>query len=143
MKKILLTIMAIATLFACKSDDEINQNNPNYPNAFVQLSLNLNLPEYNNLRFPGGSFITTTQGTKGVVVYNVNNDLYTAFELTDPNHPPSTCSRMTLNGIITSCSCGDGNTYDVVTGSHQTDENLFPMTQYRIVKNGNTLRITN
>ena len=114
-----------------KNDDPVNDN------------LNLNLPQYNPLRFPGNSIILTQQGIKGIVVYNVNNDLYTAFDLTDPNHIPSACSKMTLEGIVASCTCGDDNSYDIVTGQSQSDQEDYPMLQYRINRSGDNITVTN
>ncbi|GER60344.1 hypothetical protein [Patiriisocius marinus] len=145
MKKIILLIVLSITLFSCGNDDDGTRfDNPYLLDPLVNITLNLNLPEYNNLNFPGGSIVITQQGLKGVVVYNLNNDLFTAFEITDPNHTPNNCSRMTVLGIEASCPCpDDDNVYNILTGQHKTDPELYPMQMYRIEKSGNTLRITN
>lgn len=143
MKKISVFLLLI-TLMACKSDDDLNKDNPYLIDPLVNLNLNLNLPQYNPLKFPGNHLVITQQGIKGIVIYNVNNTLYTAFELSDPNHTPSNCSRMTIEGIIATCPCTtDLNKYDIVTGQHDTNENLYPMQQYRAVRTGDNIRITN
>jgi len=77
------------------------------------------------------------------VIYNVNNNLYTAFELSDPNHTPNSCSRMTIEGIIATCPCSDDNSYDIVTGQHQVDENQYPMLQYIATRTGDNIQIGN
>ena len=142
-KKIIILCVTIA-LFGCKSDDEQINDNPNLFIPVVNLNLNLNLPEYNPLKFPGNSVVINSQGVKGIVIYNVNNDLYTAFDLSDPNHIPSQCSRMDINGILASCPCtNDQNEYNIVTGTHTTNELLYPMQQYRSERNGDNLRIFN
>ena len=144
MKSNLIIVFFCLALISCKKDDSPNDNNPNLLSPLISVNLNLNLPQYNPLKFPGNSLILNSEGLKGVVVYNVNNDLYTAFELSDPNHIPSGCSKMTVNGIIATCPCTtDTNSYDIVTGQHQNNENLFPMQQYRAVRTGDNIQITN
>jgi hypothetical protein len=138
-----LGLLATLVLSCSNSDDRLD-NNPNLIDPLVQISLNLNLPEYNALSFPGGSVIVQNQGVGGIVVYNVNNDLYTAFDLSDPNHLPNNCSRMEVTGVIATCTCStDDNEYDLVTGSHRTNPALFPMQMYRAQLNGSVVTVTN
>jgi hypothetical protein len=110
----------------------------------VSLNLNLNLPEYNPLRFPG-NYIITGQGIKGIVVYCVSESQYLAFDLTDPNHIPSNCSQMELDGVIASCPCpNDTNEYFITTGQHTTEPGAkYPMQQYRAVRSGNSVIVSN
>jgi len=140
---VLLGLFAVSLLSCDNSDDRVD-NNPNLIDPIVSINLNLNLPEYNNLNFPGGSARVNNQGVGGVIIYNVNNDLFTAFDLSDPNHPPNACSRMEVSGVIATCPCStDTNEYDIVTGINRIDNNLFPMQQYRAELNGSIVRVTN
>ena len=142
MKKI-LTIFSLLLLFtACSGDDNELRRNPNLVDLNFRLQLNLNLPEYNNLQFAGNSFATYTRGVKGIVVYNINNSQYVAFELSDPNHPPSSCSAMTVNGLLATCEC-ENNTYNIVTGQLTSGDGQYGMKPYRVTKRGNILEITN
>jgi hypothetical protein len=144
MKNILIVFLVSLVLFSCKKDDSPNDNNPNLLTPLISLNLNLNLPQYNLLKFPNNSIIISQQGVRGIIVYNVNNDLYTVFDLSDPNHIASNCSGMTVNGIIATCPCTDDtNEYDIVTGQHKTNQNLYPMQQYRAVRIGDNLEISN
>ncbi|MCF6307161.1 MAG: hypothetical protein L3J09_04315 [Flavobacteriaceae bacterium] len=145
MKNLLVVLLLSITLFSCnKSDDNNNNtNNPFLTTPPVNLSLNLSLPEYNPLRFPGNSVIISNQGIKGIVVYSVNENFYTAFDLTDPNHVPNTCSRMDIIGIEASCDCGDDNIYDIITGQNLNDQSLYPMQQYRAERNGDVINVFN
>jgi len=144
MKKYLIIALIGLSVISCKNDDDQNNNNPYLVSPLVNLNLNLNLPEYNSLKFPGNSVIVNNQGIKGIVIYNVNNELYTAFDLTDPNHVPNSCSRMTIEGIVASCPCdNEDNNYDIVTGQHTTDENKYPMQQYFAERIGDNVRISN
>jgi hypothetical protein len=131
--------------FSCKSDDDFTGNNPNLIDPLVNINLNLSLPQYDALRFPGGSvLLNPPQGIRGVVVYNINNMEYVAFELSDPNHTPNACSRMEIDGIIATCPCPtDDNEYNIVTGQHTDDPNLYPMLRYRAVRNGNVISVSN
>ncbi len=145
MKKIAIALILIISLLSCSSSDDNNQNqNPYLAVPPVNLSLNLNLPEYNSLKFPGGSVIVTNQGIKGIVIYCISDNLYTASELSDPNHPPSSCSKMQVEGIIATCPCEDDNTYDIVTGQFTPPNNeKYPMIQYRAERNGDTVNVFN
>jgi hypothetical protein len=145
MKLKILTLVSLVLLASCKSDDGgVQDNNPYLTNPIVNLTLNLNLPQYDPLKFPGNNIVISQQGIKGILIHNVNNDLYTASELSDPNHIPSSCSRMEINGIILSCPCeSDDNEYDVVTGQHRTKNNVYPIQQYRVVRTGDVVRVTN
>ncbi len=144
MKNIGILVLTTLLLFSCKNDDNLNRNNPYLIDPLVNLQLNLSLPEYNQLNFPGNSIIINGQGIKGIVIYNIDNTQYPAFELTDPNHSPSDCSRMEINGIEAICPCStDTNKYNIVTGQHSANPDLFPMQRYRSERTGNVVRITN
>ena len=142
MKKLFLIIPLFFLIISCSQDDENYQNNPNLPNINFRFQLNLSLPEYNDLDFPGNSYATYTHGVRGVVVYNLNNSQYVAFELSDPNHPPSNCSGMTVDGVIASCGCDD-NKYNIITGEPSEGEAQYSMKPYRVRRSGNIIEVFN
>lgn len=140
------TIICMLFLLAisCSSDDSKNYNNPYLIPNTVNLTLNLSLPQYNQLKFPGNSVTIYHQGIKGIVVYCLNSDLYIAHEISDPNHLPSGCSTMTIEGAVASCPCtDDDNSYDIITGQHSSTKEKYPMLQYRAKREGNTIRVYN
>ena len=147
MKRILILGLSLLILGACGSDDSGNNNgnNPNLSDPFIDISLDLNLPEYNPLNFPGETVIVNGQGIRGVVVFNLNNTTYLAFDLADPNHPPTNCSRMQLEGIIATCPCtDDNNSYNLgLFGQHESEPNKFGMQQYRAERIGDRVIISN
>jgi len=144
MKFKIIPFLLALTLLSCNKDDGPNDNNPFLITPIVNVSLNLNLPQFNALLFPGSSVELTQQGVRGIIVYNVNNSLYTAFDLSDPNHIPNECSRMEVEGILASCPCeSDNNVYDIVTGQHNSDPTLFPLQQYRAERIGDNIVISN
>ena len=142
MRRNLVVIFLSFLLFGCSADNEI-RNNPYLPDLNFSLRLDLNLPEYNSLRYPGNVYVTRNYGINGVVVYNINNDQYMAFELTDPNHISQTCSRLEVKGTEASCSCDDGNVYTVITGQQLKGEGHYGLKPYRITRVGNVLEISN
>lgn len=142
--KFLLLLIGLVVLSCSKSDDKLDRN-PFLTDPLISLNLNLNLPEYNALKFPGSSVITG-QGIKGIVVFCVSETQYFAFDLSDPNHVPSQCSRMEVNGLIATCPCeNDDNEYNIVNfGRHTTEPDAkYPMQQYRAERNGNNIVISN
>lgn len=142
MYRIIILLLLPFVFSSCESDDEI-RNNPYLTDVSFQLNINLNFPEYHNLNFPGNSYTSYNHGINGVVVYNINNNQYTAFELSDPNHQLSNCSRLTAQGIIATCSCGDGNSYNILTGELSTGTGQYSLKPYRIRKSGNIIEVYN
>ena len=105
--------------------------------------MDLSLPQYNKLNYPGNSFVTRNYGLNGIVVYNLNNDQYLAFELSDPNHVLTDCSTLFVEGLEAKCSCDDGNVYSIITGQRVAGEGQYSLKPYRVERLGNVLRISN
>jgi hypothetical protein len=143
MKYLILVFIVLLTTTSCSKNDDKRDDNPYLIDPLVSLNLSLSLPEYNALNFPGNSVIINQQGIKGIIIYNVNNDLYTAFDLSDPNHQPNSCSRMTIEVPLATCPCGDQNEYNIISGEHTSNNSLYPMQQYRAVRTGNNIRVSN
>lgn len=142
MKNPLFAIVMSLLFLNCSSDDEIREN-PYLPNQNVNVQLDLNLPQYDRLNFPGSHVILQHVGINGIVVYNMNNTLYSAFELTDPNHPIQDCSILQVEGAEAHCSCNDGNIYDIITGQQQAGEGGYSLKQYRTERYSNIIEISN
>ncbi|MBQ0734604.1 hypothetical protein [Aquimarina celericrescens] len=145
MKKILFLVCFILIL-SCSSDD--GERNTFLPNVSFNFQINLNLPEYVNLRVPGGIFVDRTagRGIKGVIIYNQNDQQFFAYELSDPNLDPNLeCSTLSGTGTRFSSTCdGKENIYDVAAfGQQIKGEGGFPLLGYRAVKEGNTVFVSN
>ena len=139
--KILLIIFSIS--ISC-SKERLN-NNPYLQNISFTKTINLNLPQYDNLKFNGGSIHLQNVGIKGVLLFNINDQIM-AWEASCPNHLPSNCSTMSITGVQSHCKC-ENYKYSLATGQlHSTEnlgENIYPMLSYFSEKNGNSLRISN
>lgn len=142
MKKLLSFLLLFLMLSACSGSDDNYRNNPNLPDLNFRFQLRLSMPEYFDLQYAGNSYATNNYGVKGIVIYNINNSHYAAFELSDPNHPPNECSGMTVNGVIASCGCDD-NKYNVITGELTEGEGQYTMKPYRIQRSGNIIEVWN
>lgn len=142
MKRLFLLFPLFFTFLGCSPDDEIERN-PYLPHLNFSVQFDLSLPEYNQLNFPGNKFITRNYGINGIVIYNLNNDQYLAYELTDPNLVPQPCSALEVNGLEAVSSCGEGNVYTIITGEQIAGEGEYSLKPYRAVRTGNILEISN
>lgn len=144
MKKIISIVCFSLLLLACSSDDA-RTSNPNLPSIGFNHAVNLDLPEFNSLKFPGNSEVIRIEGVgiKGVIIYNVDNTLYSAFELSDPNIIPSSCSALNVIGIRAESNCGNDNAYEIISGQQLEGEGGFPLLRYQIRREGNILIVSN
>lgn len=142
MKKFLYLVALSLISISCSSDDD-QRNNPYLVDLDFSFQLDLSLPQYNNLNFPGNSFTHYNYGINGVVVYNLNNSQFLAFELTDPNHVPSPCSVLQVEGINAFCGCEDANAYSIITGQLVEGQGEYTLKPYRVERIGNILQISN
>ncbi len=143
MKRQIIYFFLFIILISCSKDSAINNNNPFLPNYPVDLTINLNLPEYNNLQFVSNSVYINNgaAGIRGVFVFNAGSNNYVAFDAACPNQALSSCSTMTINGIKAVCACDDAE-YSFFTG--QAPDKQYPMKQYRVQQvNATTLRVYN
>ena len=142
MKRFSLIFLFFLTFLSCSSDDEIRRN-PYLPHLNFSIRYDLSLPGNNQLNFPGNKIIDYKYGINGIVIYNLNNDQYLVYELTDPNHVPQSCSALTVNGTEATCGCGDGNKYTIITGEQIAGTGGYTLKPYRAVRTGNVLEVSN
>ncbi|WP_430411488.1 hypothetical protein [Kordia sp.] len=146
MKRFLILCCVLTTFLSCNNDDGGINSNPYIPNALVQFQINLNLPQFDNLSFAGGStYIGNGGGVRGFFVFNLSGDQFLAWEASCPNHIPSSCSTMEINGVLAMCDCEDYE-YSLANGqllNPVEGADSFPMVNYRISKSGNVLTVSN
>ena len=138
------SILITCFFISCKKNSVIR--NPFLPELDFEFSINLNLPLYNNLKFTGESLLINDFGHKGVILYNLNNNNYLAWEASCPNHKPNSCSKTKLMGSLTECEC-ENYQYSLATGQLlnplPNDTNQYPMINYGVRISGNNLVIYN
>lgn len=142
MKQYFIIFLLISIFSGCSSDDDLRRN-PYLPHLNFSINFDLSLPEYNQLNFPGNKFVSRNYGINGIVIYNLNNDQYMAFELTDPNHVQQDCSFLVVTGTEAECSCEDGNVYTIITGQQLAGEGVYSLKPYRVTRSGNVLEVSN
>ena len=122
------------------------QRNPYLVDIRFQRDLNLSLPLYNGLNYVGGSILIPDLGINGVIIFNLNNSSYLAWEATCPNHTPRDCSSLSIEGVLALCSCEEYK-YSLATGQIlNPNENLNPpqnLLFYQIQNLNGTLRVFN
>lgn len=142
----ILPVLLLLLLLACSKDS--GQRNPFLQEIGFRFEINLNLPLYSPLTNTGNAVYIGSQGVgiRGVFVMNTGFDVYRVFEASCPNHPPSNCSTMDLDGQIAVCSCEDYE-YSLFTGQQLNRPNdgnrYYDMLEYRAAPNGNSVIITN
>jgi len=137
-KKVLF-IFLILSLFSCKKKQVYN--NPYLEDVSFSISINMDLPEYAPLKYANNSVLVHNIGLNGVIVFNTGTG-YNAFEASDPNHYPSSCSTMQPNQFTCKCDCED-NTYSLHTGQLTHGNGEYSLKAYHISQSGNSLRISN
>ena len=137
MKKYFLLLIAIPLFSGC-SPTNFNNQNPFLPNYTFSIDINMDLPSYSNLQYPSNAVFYTGQGVRGIYIFNTGSG-YNAFDGACPNQALGACSTMTLKGINLVCPC-DSKEYSLYTGQGGLQ---YPLKQYRVEVNGNTLRVYN
>ncbi|MGF1556615.1 hypothetical protein [Paucihalobacter sp.] len=142
MKQFLVLVFSIL-LVGCSDDDRINNCNL-LLNVGVNISINLDLPQYSQLQFISNSVYIPNQGNGGVIVTNVGTGLR-AWDASDPNVQPSQCSVLQIDGSEAVSSCTEANRYSLFTGQPLGATDLqCGLKEYRVSESGtNSYLITN
>ena len=135
MKNIFLALICCC-FFACGSSDD--NNDCPLPNITVNETVFLNIQT--GLQVVGGS-ANIPGGISGILVYRLNNTQFLAWDRACPHLPPQQCSPMTFDGLLMTCTCDD-TSFSILDGSPQSGTEC-PAKQYRVVRNGESLIITN
>ena len=140
MKKTGILALMVLFLFSCK--DDYVDGNTYLPNVTVNFSVNLLLPEGNDL-LQSGFKIFSNKGIRGVIVFN-NGLSYTAFDLACPHIPLQDCSTMTFSAsdLNMICPC-DGEKFSKLDGAPLNPDIRQVARAYIVTKNGNTLYVRN
>ena len=139
MKRLLLVII-VTIVISCQTSDD---GNPILPNVPVNETVFLNNPSSLPLQSPGGS-IAINGGISGIFVYNLNNNQYFAYDRACPHLTLQQCSTpMVINdGLNMECNC-DGTKFALALGGAPQSGTQYSAREYKVVKNGDTLLITN
>ena len=147
-KIILLSIVSVIVFGSCGQN---NANISNIPNVPVNLTLNLDLPQYQDLSFIG-QYVYENGGNKGIVVIHHTDGKYYAIERTCSYKPFEPCNNIEVNPEMTRLKCGTtrGGNFEPCCGSQffmngqvLQGPATFPLKNYRVQKSGSYLNISN
>lgn len=135
--------LIVLTLIILSCEKSYDNDNPFIPDVRFEKIININLPTYNDLKYNGGSYYINGLGVKGVILFNLNDNII-AWEASCPNEKPSDCSTMEIKGLQAECKC-NSNLYSLANGQPLkiNTNNSYPMVAYFTEKSGNSLRIYN
>ncbi len=146
--KRLLTIGSLPLIFlfiittSCRDDDE----NERVPRIQTDITLNLNLPEYNILLNPGG-WLYLTGGSRGIIVYRINNDEFSAFDRHCTFNVPEACRVFVdeNSGLTAKDTLCCGSVFEIITGNVVEGPAQFQLQPFQTQFNQNSdlLRIYN
>lgn len=128
---------------ACSGNSDVDENCNFLLDLNVNVSLNLNLPQFSQLQFVSNPVYVPNYGNGGIIVTNIGSG-FVAFDASDPNRSPTSCSILIIEGIHGKSGCADENEYNLFNGLPVDNANLrCPLKAYRVEANGNTLLVFN
>tara|TARA_B100000530_G_C15769804_1_gene413067 strand:- start:292 stop:708 length:417 start_codon:yes stop_codon:yes gene_type:complete len=137
--KLLLQILlpTVVFLYSCKNQYE------GIPNVNVNVFINIQNPQYQSLSGMG-SWAYVEGGSKGIIVFNLDNDNFLAYERHCPYQPENTCSKISVDetnlfAVDTCCS----SKYQLIDGSVIDGPATLPLKRYNTSFDGNIINIWN
>jgi len=142
MYRFLFVLILFFSIASCRD----NTGQDNVPEVFVDITLQLSLPTFNNLTIPG-SWTYVTGGSRGIIVYALASDDHVAFDRhcpyqVDGFHRVSVQDTLgTVAVDIDNC----GSKFSIISGDVLQDPAILPLKQYQTeyFPASNTLRIYN
>ena len=136
-------ILLFLLLLNCSDGSNYDENCDFLLNVGVNVSLNLNLSQYNQLSFPSNPVYVPNEGNGGIIVNNTGTG-YVAFDAADPNHVFSDCAILSISGVEGICGCDETHKYSLFTGQPLQNSDLrCGLKPYRVERSGNELFVSN
>jgi len=145
--KIFLTIIIIPLLLIFSTCKDPDNDYYDIPDVYVNYLLNMDLPQYADLKFPGGFVYVANEGYNGIIVYHTLDDQYIALERTCTYQPLEECSVIYADdsGLFLRCGKEEGRCCDSkfeMDGTVLKGPALYPLKPYLVSRMGNNLTIT-
>ena len=138
----LLVVLFFLVLTGCRDDDE----NERVPRIQTDFTVNLNLPDFTGLQNPGG-WEYFSGGSRGIIVYRVNNDEFVAFDRHCTYNVPQACRIFVdeNSGLTAADTICCGSVFDIFTGNPVVGPAEVSLQSFRTQYNPNTnsLRVFN
>jgi len=151
MKKILSLFILFCFLSPSCKDENPYTGDCFVPDANVNMTINMELPEYYNLRNLG-EYIVINQGNKGIYLIHNYDDLYYAVERTCTYESERECSQIHIDPKTLQLRCGTESDTAFITccastfsfnSSLLTGPARCNLKTYKVSQNGNSLYIRN
>lgn len=129
--------LTVFVLCGCKNQYE------DIPLVNVNIYINIQSPDYQNLSGLG-SWSYIDGGSKGIIVFNVDNENYLAYERHCPFDPENSCAKVSVDetnlyAVDTCCS----SRYQLLDGIPIDGPGTIPLKAYNTSFDGNIIRIWN
>ena len=110
---------------------------------FVDVVINLSLPEYLALQTNGGSKELSAGGVRGIIVYRINASSYIAYERNCSYRPNEACATVNVHssGLFMIDPCCSSN-FSFTDGTPTGGPAWRPLQRYRTQLSGTTLTIS-
>ncbi len=149
MKKLvaILALLSSVVFNGCQRMPE----NPNYPNAIIDFTINLNQTSYYDLRFVSGFTYLTSDPlstSRGIIVYRLSQEEFRAYDRLPPNKPNAccdddgNCTRLVVDFPFVVDNCNDIK-YNIINGDIFEGDGIYPLIQYHADFNGVEVHVYN
>ena len=112
-------------------------------NVYVDIEIDLSLPEFSNLNTVGNSMFLEG-GNKGIIIYSFSNYEYKIYDRNCSYEPSLPCSYVdSINSSIAFCGCCSSAFLLDQNGSAANSPAILPLKQYNYSLNNTILNIYN
>ena len=137
MKQAKFLIIFVLSIFSC------GDSNNYIRNVYVDVEIDLSLPEFSNLNTVGNSLFIEG-GNKGIIIYRHSNYEYKIYDRNCSFEPNLECSYIdSINSIIAFCGCCSSAFLLDQNGSAANSPAVLPLKQYNYSLNNTLLHIFN
>lgn len=137
MKQAKFLIIFVLSIFSC------GDSNNYIRNVYVDVEIDLSLPEFSNLNTVGNSLFIEG-GNKGIIIYRHSNYEYKIYDRNCSYEPNLECSYIdSVNSIIAFCGCCSSAFLLDQNGSAANSPAVLPLKQYNYSLNNTLLHIFN
>ena len=137
MKQAKFLIIFLLSIFSC------GDSNNYIRNVYVDVEIDLSLPEFSNLSTVGNSLFIEG-GNKGIIIYRYSNYEYKIYDRNCSYEPNLECSYIdSINSIIAFCGCCSSAFLLDQNGSAANSPAVLPLKQYNYSLNNTLLHIFN
>ena len=130
-------IIILLLFIHCGDSNEYIQN------VYVDIEIDLSLPEFSNLNTVGNSMFLEG-GNKGIIIYSFSNYEYKIYDRNCSYEPSLSCSYIdSINSSIAFCGCCSSAFLLDQNGSAANSPAILPLKQYNYSLNNTILNIYN